>query len=100
MVKSKKELLKELRAKNNELRAFVSKTLGFGDLANLDKNQRGQIEDEVEDLIEKHDEALHDFDNAEEWKAQESRIAATPIGKLLQEPHEISEQILDLRDDG
>lgn len=47
MVKSEKELLKELRAKDQELRAFVSKSLGLRDLVNLDENQREQIEEEL-----------------------------------------------------
>lgn len=101
MSKSLKELRQALQAKDREIAAFVSRALGFGDYPGiLDEKQRRQVEEEVGDLIEKHDESLHDFDTAEEWKAQEERVAATPVGKLLQERHEISRQILDLLNDG
>jgi Ca2+-binding EF-hand superfamily protein len=54
--------------------------LGFGDYPGmLDEKQRRQVEEEVGDLIEEYDES------------QEGRVAATPVGKLLQERHEIAE---------
>jgi hypothetical protein len=79
MSESVKELRRALQAKDREIAAFISKAWGLGDYpAGLDEKQRRRVEEEVGDLIEKHEES------------QEGRVAATPIGKLLQERHEIA----------
>ena len=106
MSKSVKELRRALQAKDVEIAAFVSKALGFGDYPGiLNEKQRRQVEEEVGDLIEKHEESLQDLDTAEEWKAQEGKVAATPIGELLEERHEAVELLaaallLDREDEG
>jgi len=35
----------------------------------------------------------------EEWRARDERLAATPIGRLILERHEIEEKILDELED-
>jgi hypothetical protein len=99
MVKSEGQLLQELRAKHQEINVLVSEALGFGDHSTLDQNQLERIEVKVEELIDQHFEAT--FGGAVEfWQSPDQRFAATPIGRLLLERHEISHQILDLRDGG
>src|SRR5436305_14827970 len=97
MVKSERQWLQELRTKCQKIDVLVSEVLGVGDLSDLDQNQRERIEAEVEGLIDQHFEAT--FGAAVEvWQSSDQRFVATHVGRLLQERHEISQQILDLRD--
>jgi len=91
------ELLRNLSARTREIESVVAKAYGI-DVHHLDPAARRRLEDEVEALIEEHEEALHEGDTVEEWRALDQRLAQTEIGRLLQERHEIAEQILDLRD--
>ena len=59
----------------------------------------GGLNEEIEELIDQYDEALLESDSPGAWRALDERLAQTKIGRLLQERHEISEQILDLQDD-
>jgi AAA+ superfamily predicted ATPase len=91
------ELLRNLSATTREIESVVAKAYGI-DVDDLDPSARRRLEDEVEALIEEHEEALHEGDTVEEWRALDQRLAQTEVGRLLQERHEIAEQILDLRD--
>jgi hypothetical protein len=92
------ELLRKLNAKSEEIERFVAKAYKIGDIGNLDPTAMQRLEIEVEQLIERHADALLDGETIEEWRALDQRLAETEIGRLLQERHEIFEQILDLRD--
>jgi hypothetical protein len=91
------ELLRDLGAMMREIESVVAKAYGI-DVDHLDPSARRRLEHEVEALIEEHEEALHQRDTVEEWRALDRRLAQTEIGRLLQESHAIAEQILDLRD--
>jgi hypothetical protein len=91
------ELLRNLSAKTREIESVVAKAYGI-DVDDLDPSARRRLEDEVEALIEEHEEALHEGDTVEEWRALDQRLSQTEIGRLLQQRHDLAEQILDLRD--
>ena len=89
----------KLRDKTQEILKFVAKTYGLGDVASLEANKLQQLKSEVDEVIDQYEEALLEGDTPEEWRALDERLAQTAIGRLLQEHHEINEQILDLQDD-
>jgi len=93
------ELFGKLNAKTEEIERFVAKAYEIGDIGNLDPTAMQRLEIEVEQLIEQHADALLEGETVEEWRAVDQRLAETEIGRLLQERHEIFEQILDLHDD-
>jgi hypothetical protein len=76
----------------------VAKALGLGEMEHLSPAALRSLEDEVETTIEEHAEALVEGDSIGEWRALDARLASTKIGRLMQERHEIAEQILDMRD--
>jgi hypothetical protein len=92
------ELRQQWLAKHEEIAAHVAKAFSLGPLSALKAEQRQDIDDEVDEMIESHDEAVHEGDTTEEWRALDQRLAATPVGRLLQELHEISARLQDLRD--
>jgi hypothetical protein len=71
--------------------ALASKTRAV--LAAL--SEVGFGEDEAEQLIEEFEEAMEEGETAEEWRARETRIADSDIGRLLLERYEIEQQLLD-----
>jgi hypothetical protein len=91
------DLLRNLNAKTREIESVVAKAYGIG-VHHLDPSARRRLEDEVEALIDEHEGTLHEGDAIEEWRALDQRLAQTDVGRLLQERHQIAEQILDLRD--
>jgi hypothetical protein len=64
-----------------------------------DASQWQRLNEEIEELIDQYDEALIESDSPEAWRALDERLAQTKIGRLLQERHEIAEQILDAEED-
>ena len=96
MSKHELDLLRNLNAKTRQIESVVAKAYGIGD--DLDASARRRLEDEVAALIEEHEEALHEGDTVEEWRALDQRLAQTDVGRLLEERHQIAERILDLRD--
>ena len=93
------KLRRKVNAKTREIEALVASTYGLGDIKSLDRAALRGLEIEVEKMIEKYEESLHEGDNVEEWRAQDARFAGTAIGQLLQARHSIAKEILDLRDD-
>jgi hypothetical protein len=82
-MRTEKQLLRELKAKDAELVSLVANVIGLGDVDELDDGRR-------KDLLK---------------KAGETCIEGEPenrqmLDRLLQERREISELIFDLRDDG
>jgi hypothetical protein len=96
---SKQELQQELLAKDREIAVLVAETLGLGEIDDLDAQAKRSLEGEVEEMIERHEEALLEGNSVEEWRDLDRRFAKTEIGRLLEERYEIAEQILDLEDD-
>jgi hypothetical protein len=76
----------------------VWSAFGLGDVNDLDPPALRRLEEDIEGMIEEHEEALVEGDTIEEWQARDRRLAETEIGRLMQEHHEIAEQILDLSD--
>jgi hypothetical protein len=92
-------LQRKLGDKTQEILKLVANSYGVGDVASLDASQLQRLNEEIEEIIDQYDEALLEGDSPEAWRALDERLARTEIGRLLQERHEISEQILDLKDD-
>ena len=92
-------LYTKLQDKTQEILKLVATSYGLGDLDSLEPSKQQQLEDEIEEIIAQHEDALHEGDAVEEWRALDERLAKTEIGQLLQERHEIEQQILDLRDE-
>ena len=53
------------------------------------------MDEEVDEIIENHDDAINEGDTVEEWRALDERLATSAVGRLLQELREISEKLLD-----
>jgi DNA-binding transcriptional regulator YbjK len=77
-----------LDAKDNEIATALVRFLG---------RSLTQATEEAKQIIDQY-EALAADETTEEWAAREKRITESEIGRLLQQRHEIREQILDLRD--
>jgi hypothetical protein len=90
-------LQRKLGDKTQEILKLVANSYGLGDVASLDASQLQRLNEEIDDIIDQHEETLLEGDTVEEWRALDERLARTEIGRLLQERHEISEQILDLQ---
>ena len=93
------DLHAKLRSKTREILTLVANSYGLGAVSSLEPSSLEQLNEEVDEIIEQHDEALNEGETSEEWRALDERLAATEIGRLLQERHEIAEQILDADDD-
>ena len=97
------EQIRALRAKlgdkTQEILKLVASSYGLGDVGSLKPSRLQQLQEEIEEIVEQHDEALNEGDTPEAWRALDERLSRTEIGRLLQERHEIAEQILDLQDD-
>jgi len=93
------KLRRKLNAKTREIAALVASTYGFGDINDLDRVALRGLETEVEKMIEEYENSLLAGDTIEEWRAQDTRLAGTAIGQLLQARHSIAEEILNLQDD-
>jgi hypothetical protein len=75
---------------------LVAIAYGWGDVASLDASRLQQLNHDVEQIIDQHEEELFEGDRSEEWHPLDERLAQTAIGRLLQERHEINDQILAL----
>ncbi len=98
-MRTEEQLLQELQAKDAELVSLVANVLGLGDLGDLNDGRRKELEGEVAELREKY-KTTTDGDTPENPQALNERFGTPALGRLLRERREISEQILDLRDDG
>lgn len=90
-----KEVSQRFIDKENEIAAVYAKATGR-DIDRLSESERSTLEEEVTDLIDEAEDALLEGDTFDEWKAQDERLAATPIGQLILERHEIEEEMLDV----
>jgi hypothetical protein len=89
----------KLGDKTQEILKLVASSYGLGDVNSLEPSKLEQLDEEIEEIIDQHEEALLEGDSPEEWRALDERRAQTEIGRLLQERHEIAEQLFDLEDD-
>jgi hypothetical protein len=91
--------LKEgLEEKNRQIVAAYASATGRH-LANLSDAELTALAEEVDDMIEQAEEALADGDTPEDWQAHEEKLAATSVGRLILERHEIEQQLLNELDD-
>jgi hypothetical protein len=88
------DLDRKLSDKEREIAAVYANATGR-DIARLSESERSVLDVEVSNLIDEADEALIDGETAEHRRARDPRFAATSIGRLVLERHEIEEQILD-----
>jgi hypothetical protein len=89
----------KLKDKRLEILKLVANAYGVEDVASLDASRWQRLNEEIEELIDQYDEALIESDSPEAWRALDERLGQTKIGRLLQERHEIAEQILDAEDE-
>jgi hypothetical protein len=93
------ETLVALRHKKiGEILAFVAKSYELGDFQSLDSAKQQQLREEVEDLIDQHNEAVTDVEPIE-MASLDARLNRAEVGRLLNELHEIDEEILDIQDE-
>ncbi|WLA62360.1 hypothetical protein [Bradyrhizobium diazoefficiens] len=89
----------KLEDKTQEILKLVASSYGLGDIGSLEECKLQHLHEEIEEIIDQHDEALMEGDTPEEWRALDGRLAKTELGRLLQERHEVAEQILNLLDE-
>jgi hypothetical protein len=87
------------RKLGDKTQEILANTHGVEDVASLDASQLQRLYEEIEEIIDQYDEALLENDSPEAWRALDEWLARTKIGRLLQERHEIAEQILDAEED-
>ena len=80
------KLQQQHRAKTLEIEGAIAQALGVG---------AAEAKEEAENLIDGFENSMMDGKTPKEWQAQEISVAAAPIGKLLVERYEITEQITD-----
>jgi hypothetical protein len=88
------DLDRKLSEKEREIAAAYASATGR-DIGRLSESERSVLDEEVSNLIDEADEALIDGETAEDRRARDPSFAATPIGRLVLERHEIEEQIVD-----
>jgi hypothetical protein len=88
------DLNRKLSDKEKEIAVVYANATGR-DIDRLSESERSALDEEVSDLFEEAEEALADGETAEAWRAHDARLAATPIGRLVLERHEIEAQIVD-----
>ena len=93
------DLVAKLREETQEIRKLVAIAYGWGDVASLGASKLQQLNSDVEEIIDQHEEALLEGETPQEWHALDERLARTEIGRLLQERHEIEEQIFEAEED-
>jgi hypothetical protein len=82
-MRTEKQLLQELQAKDAELVSLVANVTGLGDLHDIDDGRRRELLRQAGEVVMEGE--------------PENRQT---LDRLLQERREISELIFDLRDDG
>lgn len=82
-MRTEKQLLRELQAKDAELVSLVANVIGVGDLDEIDDGRRKEL-----------------LKRAGETVIEDEPENRQTLDRLLQERREISELIFDLRDDG
>lgn len=93
------ETLAALRQnKISEILAFVTKSYELGEFHTLDSAKQEHLRGEVEDLIDEHNEAIGNGEQIE-MASLDARLNRSEVGRLLNELHEIDEEILDIQDD-
>jgi hypothetical protein len=93
------ETLVALRHKKiAEILAFMAKSYGLGDFNALDPAKQEQLRNEVEGLVDEHNEAISAAEPIE-MASLDARLNRTEVGRLLNELHEIDEEILDIQDE-
>lgn len=81
-----------------EILAHVAKSYELGDFDTLDSAKQEHLREEVEGLIDEHNEVISDAEPVE-MASLDARLNRSEIGRLLNELHEIDEEILDIQDD-
>jgi hypothetical protein len=97
----KKKVLRSLNRKLSDKEREITAAYASGtgrELASLSKSERSALDDEVENLIMEAEAALFASEVAEDWKSHDERLAATPIGRLIRERHDIAELISHFQD--
>ena len=84
--------------KFSEILTFMAKSYELGGFDTLDSAKQEQLRNEVEGLVDEHNEAIGAAEPIE-MASLDTRLNRTEIGRLLNELHEIDEEILDIRDD-
>jgi len=93
------ETLVALRHKKvSEILTFVAKSYELGDFGTLDSAKQEQLRNEVDGLVGEHNEAIGVAEPIE-MASLDARLNRTEVGRLLNELHEIDEEILDIQDE-
>jgi hypothetical protein len=87
------DLSQKISDNENEIEALYAGATGL-DIAGLSESERSALEEET--LIEQAEEALAEGERT----ARKVSLASTPIGRLILERHEITEQIRNALDYG
>jgi hypothetical protein len=91
-------LVTQRHKKIAEILAFVAKSYELGDFDTLASAKQEQLREEVEGLIDEHNEAISAAEPIE-MASLDARLNRSEVGRLLNELHEIDEEILDIQDE-
>ena len=90
--------IEQLEEKDRQIMAAYANATGC-DIAELSDAEVAVLWQQVSGMIDEAEEALAHGDTPDDWRAREERLAATPLGRLILERHEIEQQLLDERDE-
>ena len=81
-----------------EILTFMARSYGLGDVEALNSAQQASLREEAEGMIDEHIAAISDAEPIE-MASLDARLNRSEVGRLLNELHEIDEQLLDIQDE-
>ena len=81
-----------------EILGFMAKSYGLGDFGAVPSTEQARLREEAENIVDEHNEARGEAEPVA-MASLDARLNRSEVGRLLNELHEIDEQILDIQDD-
>jgi hypothetical protein len=98
-MQDKATLDQALNQKVAEIERFIANELGMGPVEDMKEAERVAFREDVDDLIDVHEQAIVDGDTNKEWTLRERQITHAALGRLLAERHEIEQKFFDALDE-
>jgi len=84
--------------KMTEILGFMAKSYGLGAFGAVPPAEQERLREEAENIVDEHNEALGEAEPVA-MASLDARLNRAEAGRLLNELHEIDEQILDIQDE-
>ena len=97
MTETLEKLVSLRHVKLAEILAFMARSYGLGDFEALNAARQASLREEAEGMIDEHSAATSDAEPVE-MASLDARLNRSEVGRLLNELHEIDEELLDIQD--